>query len=242
MKMQAARANEVHYRALHQENLYLAIWYLLDHADGTVKAKTCNLVGNLCRHSSFFYKTLVTPLTELSPGLYTPGGANANPPTILRRLIIRCSDEDRATRKFACFAVGNAAFHSNVLYSHLSDAVRPLVDAMRDVDEKTRANAAGALGNLVRNSSELCEQLIAHNVIQCLLDVAMRDPKDGPKRIALFSLGTISVYSRSRPGLETLEPPLLECLKAMEERHSSDTQILEHIKRIRNKMSQQSIP
>ena len=117
LSSQAARASETHYRALHQGNLYLAIWYLLDHSDGTVKAKTCNLVGNLCRHSGFFYKTLVTPLTDLSPGLYNhstgarggggggakgaAGAAGANePPTILRRLIVRCGDEDRATRKF----------------------------------------------------------------------------------------------------------------------------------------------
>ena len=259
LSSQAARASETHYRALHQGNLYLAIWYLLDHSDGTVKAKTCNLVGNLCRHSGFFYKTLVTPLTDLSPGLYNhstgarggggggakgaAGAAGANePPTILRRLIVRCGDEDRATRKFACFAVGNAAFHSAVLYPHLAAAVPPLVDAMLDrEDEKTRANAAGALGNLVRNSSELCGALLEHGVLRRLLEVATDDPAAGPKRIALFSLGTISVYARCRPSLEALEPPLAATLAGLEQRHAADKQMVDHIQRIRNKMAQPSI-
>ncbi len=35
---------------------------------------------------------------------------------------------------------------------------------LSDDDDKTRANAAGALGNLVRNSNQLCPVLIQHNV------------------------------------------------------------------------------
>lgn len=47
--IQAARASETHYRAIHNENLYLSIWHLLGHEDGSVRAKSCNLIGNLCR-------------------------------------------------------------------------------------------------------------------------------------------------------------------------------------------------
>lgn len=36
----------------------------------------------------------------------------------------------------------------------------PLVVLLRDDEEKTRANAAGALGNLVRNSGQLCGEII----------------------------------------------------------------------------------
>jgi hypothetical protein len=38
--------------------------------------------------------------------------------------------------------------------------VGPLVALLGDEEEKTRANAAGALGNLVRNSGALCGELV----------------------------------------------------------------------------------
>ena len=62
---------------------------LLAHADPSVRSRVCNLVGNLCRHSAFFCEALRE--THLLPPL-----------------IARCGDSDRATRKFACFAIGNA--------------------------------------------------------------------------------------------------------------------------------------
>ncbi|KAK3262632.1 hypothetical protein CYMTET_28523 [Cymbomonas tetramitiformis] len=67
-------------------------------------------------------------------------------------LIARCEDPDRTTRKFACFAIGNAGFHNDSLYTLLRTSVAPLVRLLADAEEKTRANAAGALGNLVRAS------------------------------------------------------------------------------------------
>lgn len=63
-------------------------------------------------------------------------------------------------RKFACFAIGNAGFHNPTLYDALRPAVGPLVKLLSDDEEKTRANAAGALGNLVRNSGQLCSEII----------------------------------------------------------------------------------
>lgn len=42
--------------------------------------------------------------------------------------VIRCAqDEDANTRKFACFALGNAAFHSAALYPALRPAIGPLM-------------------------------------------------------------------------------------------------------------------
>ena len=70
---------------------------------------------------------------------------------ILNRLIPLCYDADPMCRKFASFAVGNSAFHSAVLYPDLTSSVRALEGLLKD-EEKTRANAAGALGNLVSSS------------------------------------------------------------------------------------------
>lgn len=78
----------------------------------------------------------------------------------LDALIERCADSDRTTRKFACFAIGNAGFHSDALYPPLRAAIPPLVALLADEEDKTRANAAAALGNLVRNSAVLCGELV----------------------------------------------------------------------------------
>ena len=47
--------------------------------------------------------------------------------------------------------LGNAAFHSAALYPALAPAIPPLVACLAEALDKTRSNAAGALGNLVRN-------------------------------------------------------------------------------------------
>jgi fused-like protein len=114
---------------------------LLGHGEPGVRARVCNLIGNMCRHSGYFYGALERH------GVLPP-------------LIERCGDPDKGTRKFACFAIGNAGFHSAALYEALRPAVGPLVALLGAEEEKTRANAAGALGNLVRNGAMLCGELL----------------------------------------------------------------------------------
>jgi fused-like protein len=119
---------------------------LIENKDSNIRSKVCNLIGNICRHSSFFYDKI------LNHGLISAA-------------INCCRDPDRNTRKFACFAVGNAGFHNDKLYEHLRPCVSLLVELLKDSEEKTRANAAGALGNFVRNSDALCEELIKHGAL-----------------------------------------------------------------------------
>lgn len=92
-----------------------------------------------------------------------------------------CADEDPATRKFASFAVGNAGFHSDALYALLAGSIGPLCSALRDADEKTRANAAGAIGNLIRNGSQLCPLMVSAHVVELMLRMLVSDPDVGPK-------------------------------------------------------------
>lgn len=138
---QLARISKDFYDNIHQANIYNDIKALIQHQDAGIRAKVCNLIGNLCRHTGFFYEKLLKF-------------------TLINLAIECCRDPDRNTRKFACFAVGNAGFHNDVLYEHLRPCVPLLVDLLKDQEEKTRANAAGALGNFVRNSNALCRDLI----------------------------------------------------------------------------------
>lgn len=93
-----------------------------------------NLIGNLCRHSSYFYNDI----TEYD---------------LIKDIVYLSGSDDKLTKKFACVALGNAGFHDAVLYSSLRIAIPTLVGLLKDSDEKTRSNAAAALGNFARNSS-----------------------------------------------------------------------------------------
>ena len=66
----------------------------------------------MCRHSGYFYDAFKTR-------------------GVLAALVDRCADPDRTTRKFACFAIGNAGFHGDALYGQLRAAIRAAHEASR---------------------------------------------------------------------------------------------------------------
>ncbi|KAG2425226.1 hypothetical protein HYH02_015053 [Chlamydomonas schloesseri] len=191
------------YEPLAKANIYANVRRLLSHPDAAVRSRCCNLVGNMCRHSAYFYGALERH-------------------SLLPPLIDRCADPDKTTRKFACFAIGNAGFHNAALYGALEPAISPLVALLRDEEDKTRANAAGALGNLVRNSSALCGELIRAGALRALLDTALQperppapagpggrggggaDAGGSPVKIALFSLGNMCAHRECRESLLAL--------------------------------------
>ncbi|KAK1257285.1 Serine/threonine-protein kinase TIO [Acorus gramineus] len=162
----------------------------------------------MCRHSPYFYSSLAKH-------------------GIISLLIDRCADPDRRTRKFACFAVGNAAYYSDLLYPELQRVIPQLTKLLLSSEEdKTKSNAAGALSNLVRNSNMLCEAIIAHGAMQALLKlvedcsmVALSPNKreavnESPLKIALFSLSKMCSHVPCRQYLRSSEFfPVLSRLK-----------------------------
>lgn len=71
--------------------------------------------------------------------------------------------------------VGNAAYHNDRLYEPLRRCLPHLTSLLSgDEEDKTKANAAGALSNLVRNSSKLCEDIIKKGAMQVLCTPTLR--------------------------------------------------------------------
>jgi hypothetical protein len=180
-----ARAGANFYPAIHETlNPYKPFSLLLKEENDTtgVRSRVCFAIGNMARHSAFFYPylgALVGPLGNACK-----------------------SSNDINCRKFASFAIGNLAFHSAALYGELRLVIPVLVSLLRaDEEEKTRANAAGALGNLVRNSSALVSALKEAGAIDALLGTVSLDPIDSSGRIALFSLGNLAMHALSRDRL-----------------------------------------
>ncbi|KAL2947271.1 hypothetical protein AAZX31_20G062200 [Glycine max] len=162
------------------------------HEDPNMRAKACSALGNMCRHSAYFYSSLARH-------------------QIVGILIERCSDPDKRTRKFACFAIGNAAYHNDLLYEELRKSIPQLANLLQMAEEdKTKANAAGALSNLVRNSDKLCEDIVSNGAVQSLLKlisdcaVSALNPSrndsgnESPLKIALFSLAKMCAHPLCR--------------------------------------------
>jgi fused-like protein len=55
---QLARISKDNYQHMNTPQMYNAWKELLTHKDPNITAKMCNLIGNLCRHSAFFYGEL----------------------------------------------------------------------------------------------------------------------------------------------------------------------------------------
>jgi fused-like protein len=81
--------------------------------DSQLKGKVLNLIGNLCRHSSYFYKKL----EEFG---------------ILAYSIKLCEDQDKTVKKFACVVLGNASFHDDSLYETLRSTIPILINLIKD--------------------------------------------------------------------------------------------------------------
>ncbi|CAI9787157.1 unnamed protein product [Fraxinus pennsylvanica] len=193
-----ARMDKLFYKHIDGADILDSLKHFLTHEDSNVRSKVCSAIGNMCRHSSYFYSSLAKH-------------------EIIGLLIDRCADPDRRTRKFACFAVGNAAYHSDSLYDELQRAIPQLRNLLLSQEEdKTKANAAGALSNLVRNSNKLCEDIVSKGAMQALLKVvadcsvvALNPRRDAinesPLKIALFSLVKMCAYPLCRQFIRSSE-------------------------------------
>jgi fused-like protein len=100
-----------------------------------------------------------------------------------------------------------AGFHDASLYDALRPAIPALVQLLSDEEDRTRANAAGALGNLVRNSSMLCAEVVGAGALQALMATVQRgvDGDAGAAssvQIGLFSLGNLCSHGEVADALQ----------------------------------------
>eukprot|EP01064_Diplonema_japonicum_P010398 TRINITY_DN17650_c0_g1_i1.p1 TRINITY_DN17650_c0_g1~~TRINITY_DN17650_c0_g1_i1.p1 ORF type:complete len:1092 (+),score=233.50 TRINITY_DN17650_c0_g1_i1:37-3312(+) len=218
---QLARLNQENYGAIHKADLYRVLSELIKHSDANVRAKVCNLLGNLCRHSNAFYEHL------RKHGL-------------IEEIIKKCKDPNVSVRKFACFAVGNAGFHNDALYGELRASIPALILLLSDAEEKTRANASGALGNLLRNSGMLAQDLIKEGAMQALINTLKTD-NGSARKIALFSLGNFCAFEECRQVLvaESFEDVITD-LESVLIDGTPDPVVRKYINRIKGKLRPRS--
>jgi fused-like protein len=210
------RKSEKIYSCLHELNIYSDLKYLLENADSSIKSRVCNLIGNMCRHSDYFYDHI------MKNGLINP-------------LIQCCFDNEKNTRKFACFAIGNAAFLNDKLYEHLRPCIPILVGLLDDVEENTRANSAGALGNFVRCSDVLCKDINKHSASEALLKLAEREQTSNQTiKVALFALGNFCNHNEIKSQLEQIN--FKKRIEIIKSKFQGESSLIDLIDRIRKKI------
>lgn len=214
---QLSRQSKDYYPAIHDSNPYEAFLLLLTHTDPIVRGKACNLAGNLCKHSNFFYE----PLHQTG---------------VLKEVVNCCNDDDANCRKFAAFAVGNAAFHSDALYSVLQPCIPALVKLLTSSDEKGRQNAVGAVGNFVRNGGALCRALMEAKALEPLVTIVQKDTP-ALRKVALFTIGNICGYDECRAYMAQLG--LQRVIQQYEAESAadkeSDSTLLKYIARVKQR-------
>ncbi|KAF7825088.1 serine/threonine-protein kinase TIO isoform X1 [Senna tora] len=223
-----ARIDKAFYDDIKSASILEFLKGFLSHEDPNMRAKACSALGNMCRHSAYFYSSLARH-------------------QIVSILIDRCADPDKRTRKFACFAIGNAAYHNDMLYEELRRSIPQLASLLLMAEEdKTKANAAGALSNLVRNSDKLCEDIVSKGAIQALLKlisdcsvIALNPSRndsasDSPLKIALFSLARMCAHSPCRQFLRS--SPLFPVVGRLQQ--SPESQIAKYASVIISKVAE----
>lgn len=206
------------YSAIHQLKICLELKYLIENMDSSVKSRVCNLIGNMCRHTDFFYDEIK------NNGLIPP-------------LLNCCYDSDRITRKFACFAIGNAAFLNDKLYENFRSIIPKLVELLQDPEDNTRANSAGALGNFVRCGDSLCYDIVQFKAHEALIKLAENEEIPSQIQIikvALFALGNFCYHQIIKIELEKIN--FKSRVEALRIKFRGEPQLLEHIERIRKKL------
>ena len=207
------------YNTIHQLNIFPDLKNLLENSNETsFKSRVCNLLGNMCRHTDFFYEQIK------SSGIIVP-------------LLKCCYEKDKATRKFACFAIGNAAFLNDKLYECFRPIIPRMVELLHDQEENTRANSAGALGNFVRCGETLCDDIINAKAHEALINLAETEEVAQIQiiRVALFALGNFCNHAKIKQELDKIN--FRQRIENIKEKFRNDRQLMEHIERIQKKLN-----
>ncbi|KAM0042127.1 putative protein kinase ULK-Fused family [Helianthus debilis subsp. tardiflorus] len=162
---------------------------------------------------------------------------------IVSLLVDRCYDGDKHTRKFACFAISNAAFHNDFLYEELSRCIPQIANLLlSEEDYKTKGNACGIFSNLVRHSNKFCNDLVSKGAMQAMLklveDWFVVDPNhaisESLLEVALYALAKVCRHAPCRQFLRASDQyPIFEKLS-----ESSEEKVAEYASFILNKSSQ----
>lgn len=171
---QIARSSGRHRPFLEGLGLLPRMAGLIGSGETDVRARACSTLGNLFKASSSLALAFCS-----GPG---PGDITS-----------LLADGESEVRKFAAFALGNAALQHEKVCQHFAPGISSLVELLGDGCEKTRANAAAAIGNMARRGgASLHGGFVASGAPASLLEVAThRKTPVTVQQSALYALSTM---------------------------------------------------
>lgn len=86
----------------------------------------------------------------------------------------------------------------------MKPAIPILVALLKDNEEKTRSNAAAALGNLARNSSALDKEFIAAGANLQLINMVNQDKSSSAKKVSIMAIINLLELPESKKALLNL--------------------------------------
>lgn len=142
-----------------------------------LKVKVCNLIGQMCKHSDFFYSEL-------------------RDADIFPEMIKLCCDSDKVVKKASSFAIGNAAYYSSSLYRTLAPAIQHIVVLLNDPDERIKTNSIGTISNLTRNSDCLVPEIMEHRIPEIFVDLLLFDKSLIVKKLVIHAFRNFFKHSK----------------------------------------------
>lgn len=225
---QLARRSAEYYPQIHQANFYADFTKLLHHADDELRKKACIAIGNLCRHSAFFY-----------PALLAAHG-------LLPSLVAACDDPSSGVRAWAAFALGNAAFYDPSLVDAITPAIPSLLRMLRPEEGmKAASHAVGVLANLLRHgraANEIVRAGAVPMVVAFVHDVCAAPPSSAQLpcvRSATFALGHLAAVESAREQLRS-HTVLQRLQAAMNNSKLQDAKVQTYFNRLQAKLQPHS--
>lgn len=133
----------------------------------TIRIRSSNLLGNICRHAAI---------------------PSENGVRLIPLLLTQMRSNSVKSQRPSAYALGNALFQSSDQSKIVADHISIVTNLLNSPDTKTIENSACVLGNLVRKSDDLVPFLIGKGVLDQLLGTFDKGEEVGSKIILPLSV------------------------------------------------------
>jgi fused len=150
-----------------------------------VRARCCNMIGNLMRHNDTFYQVL------------------KKHKEIYQCLVQCCQIDELNVRKSAILAIGNSVYHNDQLIDYLNDILSIIITLLKDPLAKTRIHATATIGNLAMY--KFTDKMAQLKIPQKILEIACNDTQFIVKETALLVLRSLCNHDKAKKILKDLD-------------------------------------
>ncbi|CAD8058859.1 unnamed protein product [Paramecium sonneborni] len=181
-----------YYPSIHKINIYNEQKQLIQSSDCNLRAKVCNLIGNLCQHSSFFYQHLLK--FELI-NLYIK--CCCDPVKTQENLLVLAYLEMQNFIVICNKSIQDQLSHNQLNYSKIQK-----YQMIQTLPEKNKIQCSMNLRKFSQKFKQADQRLQKHGALNQLLELVKSDQTT---RISLFSIGNLDQYPDVKENLKNYQ-------------------------------------